>query len=79
MKNIKAIVSRGNHRNKVVTPHRYKEGHYLVAKRGNTLDSRKKVFNLDELMKFVQLGYSIRMSAQDVPPSLYCPESLIVE
>lgn len=79
MKRITAIVSRGNHTGIVLTPHKYAEGHFIVGKGGNTIDCTKKVSNADELESWVQRGYSIRMSAPGVAPSLYSPQNLKIE
>lgn len=76
MKKITATVVRGKNRGVLLTPHRYKDGYFLVSKGGNTLDCAKQIANQDELESWVQRGYGIRMSGPGVAPSCYTLKSL---
>jgi hypothetical protein len=76
MKTITATVTRGKNKGALLTPHRYEDGHFLVCKGGNTLESAKRVYREDELESWIQRGYGIRMSGPGVSPSIYTAKSL---
>lgn len=71
-------ISGGKDRGAVMTPHRYHDGYYIVAKSGNTKDCREQVYDLQELEGWIARGYSVRMSALGHSPSLISPKSLTV-
>jgi hypothetical protein len=78
MKRIYAISRRGKHKGTHLTPHRYQEGHYLVSKGGNTIGFATREHDFTKLERWIQQGYSVRMSSPGIPPSIYAPKNLII-
>lgn len=72
-------VSRGIHQGKILTPHKYKEGHYVVSK-----DKYKKSYinvkSLHEVYEFLKKGYRVRMGngCYKISPSLIIADSIQV-
>ena len=79
MKRISATVSSGKNKGTVLQPHKYVQGHFLIAKGGNTMDCTRKVFDFSELEYWICRGFSVRMSAVGYPPSLIGPKRLKIE
>lgn len=75
---ITSTVKRGKNFGTLLKPHRYQDGHYIVAKGGNTSSFAQKV-KYEELVAYIMRGYNVRMSGQGVAASLYGPESLNVQ
>lgn len=73
---ITAIVKRGKNKGVELKPHRYQGGYFLVSKGGNKTEFAHQVANDDQLERWIKSGYSVRMSAPSVSPSIYGPESL---
>ena len=61
MKKLRYIVQRGEEPGVVLTPHRYKEGYYVVSMTRFEQD-QFAVQNEAELLDYVQRGYGVRMS-----------------
>lgn len=76
---ITAVVGRGKQKGTLLTPHRYKDGFYVISKGGNTIAFRKQVSNLDELPSWIANGYGVRMSGIGVAPSIYMPKNLSIK
>jgi hypothetical protein len=70
-----AIVRRGHNRGIRVTPHKYADGTYHVARKKE--DPPKKV-RLEEIVSWLRIGYGLRMSnrLERHPPGLFMPESI---
>jgi hypothetical protein len=79
MKRITAVVGKGKNRGLILKPHRYKDGHYVVGKGGNTTADSENVLRDEDLEGWVRSGYGIRMSAPGHAPSLFSADSLRIE
>jgi len=73
-------VSRGKHKGVLLTPHKHKEGHYVVSLTRFEKDYIL-VNSLSEALAYIHRGYSIRMSSSSprIAPSLISPKSLRIE
>lgn len=75
---ITATVKYGKKSGTLLKPHRYRAGHYIVSKGGNTSSFAQKV-RYEDLISYIMRGYNVRMSGPGVAASLYGPQSLVVQ
>ena len=70
------MVKRGKHAGITVTPHRYANGKYHVAKRKE--DAPIEV-DYGDIAAYVQRDYGVRMGNEDEnhPPGLFMPRSIL--
>jgi len=70
-----AIVRRGQNVGIRVTPHKYANRKYKVAKRK---EDRPTEVDLEEIESFIKQGYGLRMSnkREKHPPGLFMPDSI---
>jgi hypothetical protein len=72
---LSAIVQRGQNRGIRVTPHKYTDGKYRVAKKK---EDRPIKVDFDEIESYIRRGYGLRMSnrLKRHPPGLFMPKSI---
>lgn len=70
------IVKRGKNAGITVTPHRYANGKYKVAKRKE--DTPIEV-DFREIADYIRQGYGVRMgnTSESHPPGLFMPPSIV--
>jgi len=75
MPHLYAIVERGQNRGIHVTPHKYANGKYHVAKKKG---DRPVEVDLDEIESYIKRGFGVRMSnkLKRHPPGLFRPISI---
>ena len=66
-----SVVKSGKHKGTVITPHRYADGNYKVSKGGNKTENTINVPHEADLGPYFEEGYSSRMSAPGISPSLH--------
>ena len=69
--------SRGKNQGIILTPHKYKDGHYVVSKT-RYKSNQINVSSLHEVYEFFKKGYGVRMGNAEykVSPSLITPDSI---
>jgi hypothetical protein len=72
---ISAIVQRGQNHGIPVTPHKYANGKYRVARKK---EDRAIEVDYDEIEAHIRRGYGVRMSnkLKKHPPGLFMPKSI---
>jgi hypothetical protein len=72
-------VSRGVQQGKILTPHKYKDGNYVVSKTRYKSD-QIKVPSLQGVHDYLKKGYGVRMGNTDfkISPSLIKPDSILI-
>lgn len=72
-------VSRGINQGKILTPHKFKDGHYVVSKT-RYKSNQINVSSLNEVYEFLKQGYGVRMGNAEhkISPSLIISDSIQV-
>jgi hypothetical protein len=72
---LSAIVKRGQNKGIRVTPHKYTDGTYHVARKKEEPPTKVA---LDEVVSYVRRGYGVRMGdrLKKHPPGLFMPKSI---
>lgn len=68
-------VKRGKETGMVLSPHKYKDGKYVVSKTKNREDY-VRVSTVGEVLEHVQQGYSVQMGGKGRAPSLISAKKL---
>lgn len=76
---ITAVVQRGRNTGKLLFPHRYADGTYVISETRFEKDY-KRVYSIAEAVEWVKRGYRLRMSnpAEKISPSLIQPSSISI-
>ena len=74
---ISARISSGKNTGTELQPHKHKDGLYVASKTRFEKDYHR-VDSVDDLIRYIETGHSVRMSAPGISPSLISPDSLKV-
>lgn len=69
--NVTAVVKRGKNSGKLLFPHKYADGSYVVSETRFEKDY-KRVYTIAEAVEWLRRGHRLRMSnpTEKIPPSL---------
>ena len=70
-------VKRGKEAGMVLSPHKYKDGRYVVCK-SNKREDYVRVDTLEEVLEHIKQGYRVQMGGKGRAPSLISADRLTV-